>query len=186
MKIWIANSLVTVFLGAFAVPVQAQQSNAVATGSGQDGEAMASISVEVDDDYKRPLVRFASPKDKNGDTPQDVMKKFMSCIEKQDVAGARKLCRLKQGEDNAWKTMGEEKFAPFCKNFGSHVQTVKVSGSAVNDKEDYWAVFYRLTTRDDETAETRLYLTRVDGNWRIIESPSWKRVSDGDFVRFYW
>lgn len=168
--------LVTVACVVFAIKADDKM-----TENRQDVKART--LVVVDDKYMKPVIRFTPPKDASGKLPHDVLKDFWRFVDEENHSDARKLCILTPNE--SWPSVGDEKFPEFCKNLGQNVKSLLLSKTAVHDK-GYWSVFYKLTTKDDQVIETRIYLKNAKDGWKIIESPSWAEIAAGSAKSFYW
>jgi hypothetical protein len=151
--------------------------------------AEPAFTVVVDEAYKRPLIRRAPPTDRNDEKPLDVVQKFLKAVNDGDFKAAEKLCLFGYEFDkHDWKTCEGDDFQHFNEKVRRSVKQVTLSSTAVPSssssfvysKGHYWSVWYRPKFANDKQQQGYFLLLQVDGVWKILEKPHWRREARGD------
>lgn len=131
------------------------------------------FTYEVDDQYKRPILRLPVPSDENDDKPRDVLISFLDSIRLKKYDAAASLCyfgwRLGDGSQESWETIEGEPFISICDEINSSIKEITISGSTVRQKS-YYSIWCRITTHDNKQADLNVYLIRVDDIWKVRET----------------
>lgn len=141
-------------------------------------------NVTVNDKFQRPLICFTPPKDDAGNRPRDIVKAFLSHIEKGDVEKASELVLFEPDSHGPTKSIsiGKEGFERACQRFITFETGCEIvlSGSAINDKEDFWTIRYKTTAINGKEYDRAFVLPRRCGKWRILESV-WEKWPGEDY-----
>lgn len=138
--------------------------------------ADAVFEVVVDDAYKKPLLRFTPPKDKNGDTPREVLDGFLQDVNDDDFAAAAKRCHFgwRKGDGlpdpKDWPTIEGEKFTAICRAMRERVRHVTLAGTTGRQKSGYWSIEYKFKDAAGNEGNNLIYLLRIDDVWKIRET----------------
>ena len=158
--------------------------------SAQKEEADPPFTIGVSKTLDRPIYWIKPRADKSGKTPGDIVLAFLTCVQRNDVKGAKKFCSIPpedhwpptlQKKENLVLVSGSfQKFFDLIRAANTESKVV-LSSTPIKGKAGWWRLTYLVKGKNPTGPNnSRFSLRKIDGNWKIIEPFWWERIVAGE------